>query len=334
MRIDARTHNRTDARRALRRVLCRIAVPLCVCASVRPSAAQDNPAFRNAVQLAAEGRGDSARRIIALELAKAKTGDPAYVEALYWRGRLAASGDSAERDLRRVAIEYSTSRWADQALLQLVQLAMAAGNSPGALQLAERLRNDYPTSTLRGRAALWAGRAAFEVGDPATACALLDSARTESASDIEFLNQVAFYRSRCGAVIAAPRPDTTHPAAPPAPGGAGDTARPAAPGQLAAAPVVATPIATKPAGAESTAAAAPHRAAPFEVQVTATRTSRTAQSVLTRVTRSGEHARIVKGADGYLRVRAGPYATEREAAAAATRIMKALGGHPFVAPVP
>jgi hypothetical protein len=261
---------------------------------------------------------------VALELAKAKPGDPAYVEALFWRGRLAASGDSAELDLRRVAIEYSTSRWADQALLQLAQLAMAAGNGPGALQLAERLRADYPTSTLRGRAALWAGRAAFEMGDPATACALLDSARSESAGDVEFLNQVAFYHGRCGGQAAPPPPDTTHAAAPPAPRGPGGTAPAAAPAQGS--------TAVKPAHAESVAAPAPRRAPQFEVQVTATRASGTAQAVLARVTRSGEHARIVKGADGYLRVRAGPYPTEREASAAAARLKKALGGRPYVVP--
>ncbi len=311
MRRAAPPHGRVDARRVFRRALWRLAGLLWLGAAVRPCAAQDNPALRNAVQLAAEGRGDSARRIVALEMAKAKPGDPAYVEALYWRGRLAQSGDSAERDLRRVAIEYSTSRWADQALLQLAQLAMAAGNSPGALQLAERLRNDYPTSTLRAQAALWAGRAAFDVGDPVSACALLDSARNESAADVEFLNQVSFYRSRCGTVAVAPRADSAHAAAPPAARGPGDTAR-----------------------AESTAAPIPRPAAQYEVQVTATRTSGAAQAVLARVTRVGEHARVVKGADGYLRVRAGPYPTEREAVAAAARIEKALGGHPFVIPVP
>jgi hypothetical protein len=284
-----------------------VAVPLCACVAVPTLQAQDSPALRGAIQLAAEGRGDSARRIVAAELARAKPGDPAYVEALFWRGRLAATGDSAELDLRRVAIEYSTSRWADQALLQLAQLAMAAGNSPGALQLAERLRNDYPTSTLRGRAALWAGRAAFEVGDPATACALLDSARTESAGEVEFLNQVAFYHGRCAGLAAPAPPDTTRTAAPSA-------------------------TAVKPARAESVAAPAPHHAPQFEVQVTATRASGTAQSVLARVARSGERARIVKGADGLLRVRAGPYPTEREAAAAVTRLKKAVGGHPFVVP--
>jgi cell division septation protein DedD len=300
-----------------------IAALLCVGVSVRPCAAQDNPALRAAVQLAAEGRGDSARRIVALELAKTTPGAPAYVEALYWRGRLAATGDSGERDLRRVAIEYSTSRWADQALLQLAQLAMAAGNSSGALQLAERLRSDYPTSALRGRAALWAGRAAFEAGDPATACALLDSARSEAAGDVEFLNQVAFNRSRCNGLVLAPPPDTARPAAPASPRGPGDSARAAA----------ATPGATRPARTESTAAAAPHRAA-FEVQVAATRARGTAQAALDRLTRGGEHAHLVTGTDGYLRVRAGPYATEREATAAATRIGKLLGGHPFVVPVP
>jgi len=289
-------------------VVATVVAALCVAASTRASMAQDNPALRTAVQLAAEGRGDSARRIVAAELAKAKPGDAAYVEALYWRGRLAVSGDSAERDLRRVAIEYSTSPWADQALLQLALLALAAGNSPAALQLAERLRSDYPTSALRGRAALWAGRAAFEVGNPAAACALLDSARTEEAADVEFLNQVAFYHGRCAGVAAAPPADTTG-AAPPA--AATDTARGA----------------VRP---ESTSAGRP--VPRFEVQVTATRSSRTAQALLNRLTGAGQPGRLVKGSDGLLRVRVGPFATEAEAAAAAARLKRTVGGHPFVVP--
>ena len=319
MNLGVLEHGGTGARRV--RLAGLLSVLLCVCASVHAVVAQDNPALRAAVALAAEGRGDSARRIVAAELAKARPGDPAYIEALYWRGRLASSGDSAESDLRRVAIEYSTSRWADQALLQLSQLALAAGNGAGALQLAERLRGDYPTSALRGRAALWAGRAAFDLGDPATACALLDSARTESAGDVEFLNQVAFYHGRCSALPPAAPADTAHSAAP-APKPSSDSAHPAA-GPAGGA--------VKPA-AESAGAQSPRPAAQFEVQVTATRTSRAAQSAEARVTHSGEHARIVKGADGLLRVRAGPYATEQAATAAAARLKKALGGHPFVVP--
>lgn len=285
-------------------------------AAVAPAAAQDNPAIRAAVQLAAEGHGDSARRVVAAELAKARPGEAAWVEALYWRGRLAASGDSAEADLRRVAIDFSNSKWADQALLQLSQLAMAAGNSTGALQLAQRLRSDYPGSPLRSRAALWAGRAAFDVGDPVTACALLDSARTEAAGDVEFVNQVGFYRSRCaaprqpGAAPTSPSPDSAK-----AP--AADTAR-----RPSAKPdsVVAPPP--------------PARAPQFEVQVTATRSRSQAQSVVHRVERSGDRGRIVTGKDGYLRVRAGPYASRREADAAVVRLRRLLGGRPIVVPAP
>lgn len=299
----------TRRRTGVRVFALALAVPVGAAAATRPSPAQDSPALRAAVQLAAEGRGDSARRIVATELARARPGDAAYVEALYWRGRLAVSGDSAERDLRRVAIEYSTSPWADQALLQLAQLALAAGNPASALQLAERLRSDYPTSALRGRAALWAGRAAFETGDAAAACTLLDSARSESPGDVEFLNQVAFYRGRC-AGVPPPRVDTATPSAP-APGAASDSARPAA----------------RP---ESTSATRP--VARFEVQLTATKSSRTAQDLLRRLTASGQPGRIVTGQDGLLRVRAGPFATEAEASAAAVRLQRSFGGHPFVAP--
>lgn len=318
MKPDARRHGRTGAR-AVARLAAALAVPLCVCASVRPAHAQQNPVIKAAVQLAASGQGDSARRLVAAELAKARPGDPAYVEALYWRGRLAASGDSAESDLRRVAIEYSNSPWADQALLQLAQLAMAAGNGAGALQLAERLRNDYPTSTLRAQAALWAGRAAFEVGDPASACALLDSARAEAPADIEFLNQVTFYRSRCAVVESLQRADTAAPK--PAPGAApADTTRQAAPAPAPAAPARAAVPAPSPTPPPPQ----------YQVQVRATRSDRIARDIVARVTRAGLHARIEKGDDGIFRVRVGPYATEREATGVVARLRRLLGGHPFV----
>jgi cell division septation protein DedD len=304
----------TDAR-ALR-VACAFTVPLCLCAFAPPAPAQDNPAIRAAVQLAAEGHGDSARKVVAAELARARAGSPDYIEALFWHGRLATSGDSAENDLRHVALDYSTSKWADDALLQLAELAMAAGNPTSALQLVERLRGDYPGSALQPRAALWGGRAAFDLGDPVAACALLDSARTEGADDIEFENQVAFYRSRCtAAVLQARSPSDTA-----APAGADTTRRPAA----------------APARAESAAARVPSppRAAQFEVQVAAVRSRTQAQSITRRVERSGERVRIVTGHDGLLRVRAGPYASRKDADAAAARLRRLLHGHPIVVSVP
>jgi cell division protein FtsN len=255
---------------------------------------------------------------VAAELARARVGDPAYVEALYWRGRLATSGDSAVQDFRRVAIEYSTSRWADQALLQLTQLALAAGKPAEALEDARRIRSDYPQSTVRSRAAMWAGRAAFEAGDPVAACASLDSAKQEAAGDIELVNQIAYYRSRCPAALAAAPP--TGPAVPAradTPAARADTAR----GGARAGGVVPP---TAPAS----------RPQQFEVQVTATRSSRSAHAMLERVKRAGLNGRIVAGADGYQRVRAGPFSTRRDAEAAAERLRRTVGGHPLVVPAP
>lgn len=268
---------------------------------VRTLLGQDLPAVRTAIQLAAEGRGDSARRLVEAELARARPGESAYVEALYWRARLATFGDTAERDLRRVAIEFSTSRWADDALLQLAQLAMAAGNPASALALAQRLRSDYPGSEQRSQAALWAGRAAFEVGEPRTACALLDSARVEAGNDVEFVNQIAFHSMRC--------------AGPTLSGSPSDSASPA--------PVSPTPdpLATPPPR-------------PFEIQVVAARTERAARDVAARLTRQGYQARVVAGADGFHRVRVGPYPTVEAAEAAARQVRRVVGGAPFVVRAP
>lgn len=259
--------------------------------------AQDNPAIREAISLAGDGRGDEARRIVAAELSRTRPGEPPYIEALYWRARLTAAGDSAERDLRRIAIEFPTSRWAPDALLQLTQLAMAAGNPVSAFALAERLRSDYPDSDLRPQAAFWAGRAAFDLGEARAACALLDTARTEGAADIEFTNRVTFYRGRCG-VLPVPT----------------DTAR-------------ATPA---PSRQPTAAPSAPASAGHFFVQVAAVRTDREEQGALRTLRAAGFEGRVVTGNDGFRRIRVGGYATEAEALSAARQLRPVVGGRPFV----
>jgi hypothetical protein len=277
------------------------AIPLLVAllaAGAVSAGAQDNPAIREAIRLAAAGRGDEARRIVAAELSGAIPGDPVYVEALYWRARLTAVGDSAERDLRRVAIEFPSSPWAPAALLQLAQLAMAAGNPASAFALAERLRSDYPDADLRPQAAFWAGRAAFDLGETRGACALLDSARTEGAADIEFVNRVAFYRSRCAALPAAFPVPADSPSRAPVPPRT-DSAR------------------TAPAGR-------------FAVQVAAVRTEQQEQHVLRTLRAAGYEGRVVVGNDGFRRIRVGAYATEAEALSAVRLLRPIVGGRPFV----
>ena len=288
--------------------------------AARPARPQDNPALQEAVRLAGEGRGDEARRLVAAELAKARVGDSAYVEALYWRARLAVTGDSAEHDLRRIVIEYPSSRWADDALLQLTQLAMAAGNPTSAFALAERLRSDYPGSELRAQAALWAGRAAFDLGDARGACALLDSARIEGGSDVEFANRVAFYRARCSV-----QPPAQPPGAPPGqPPSRPDSAR------TSAAAARGNPAPPAPAVSAASPAAAPPVTGTFAIQVAAVKTQAEAQRVMRRITGAGLSGHVVSGSDGLRRVRVGAYASDSEARAALPAVRRALGGRPYV----
>jgi cell division septation protein DedD len=295
-----------------------VALPPCL-------TAQSLPAVRSAIQLAAEGRGDSARRVLEGALSHARAGDSTYVEILYWRARLAPAGESAARDLRRIVVEHGNSAWADDALLQLAQLATAGGNPAGALEYTARLRGDYPGSDLRARAALWGGRAAFDVGEMRTACALLDSARTEGADDVEFLNQVAFYRARCtAAALAGPmRPAT---AAPDARVLSVDTT-PAA----AASPSPTTTAAGATALPRPGATAA---ARGFDVQVTAARSERAAQDMVRRLARAGHRARIVQAAGDVFRVRLGPFNTSMAADSAARAAQRVVGGSPFVVRLP
>ena len=285
--------------------------------------AQDTSAIRVAAQLAAEGNSDSARALLNGVLAHTRPADPSYAQALYWRARASTYADSAERDLRRVALEFSTSAWADSALLQLSQLALAAGNPASSFELASRLRSDYPTSGLRPAAALWGGRAAFEVGQPRTACALLDTARAEGAADVEFMNQVTFYRSRCTAQLLAPppaqqaRPDTTR-------GSTGAAATALQPTPATPAGAIAAP---PPAQRESVATQR------YEVQAAAASSEAAARDAIRKLTRAGLHARALAGGR-YRRVRVGPFASRAEADAALRTVRRVLGGSPFVVRVP
>jgi cell division septation protein DedD len=305
-------------------------------AAVAPASAQSSPALQAAMRLSAEGRTDSAKRVVAAVLARARAGDTLYIEALYVRGRL-GTVDSAERDLRRVAIEYSTSRWADDALLQLAQLGLASGNASQALTFAQRLRGDYPGSELRAPAALWAGRAAFETGDPVTACALLDSARAESAADIELQNQVGFYRARCTTALlrshprAPPPDDTSGPVPAPTPAPAPPTAAPR-PGVAPAAPVTPPHDTARPVAAPAPATPIPPAVASgeYEVQVAAARSDTAAQRIAARFTGAGMTARVLAGSDGYFRVRLGPYATLQAARDAALAARRFVADRPFV----
>ena len=160
---------------------------------------QGDPELLMAVQLASEGQADSARAIIRRRLATTPASNSLYPEILYAAGRVAGNADSAMLYLRRVSIEFSRSKWADQALLRLAQLAFATGDLTVARRAAERIVEDYPNSRVVADAAFWAGRAYFEQGDLEGGCRYLAHAEAAATQNVELANRIRYYRQRCAA---------------------------------------------------------------------------------------------------------------------------------------
>jgi hypothetical protein len=164
-------------------------------------AAQRDPELLRAVRLAQEGSGDSARAISSRILAATRPDDPKYPEALYASAVVSSSPRDRRLFLQRLAVEYSQSEWADDALLQLAQLDYAARDPAGTVRQVDRLLGDYPESPVRASAALWGSRAAFDVRDRERACRWSDLGLGAVGDDVELKNQLEFQRERCRALV-------------------------------------------------------------------------------------------------------------------------------------
>jgi septal ring-binding cell division protein DamX len=173
-----------------------------------------DPRLQTAIDLAQSGRADSARALVRRLLASLSPQDSVYPEALYVQGgMLAPDAATAATSLQRVAVEYGSSAWADDALLRLSQLYEAQNDPASAVQQVERLRRDYPGSPLLPRAEFVGARAAFDLRDAARACGYIRDAQAGAGDDVELQNQVAFYAARCPTPAAgAPTPDSAAPA--------------------------------------------------------------------------------------------------------------------------
>lgn len=177
-----------------------------VAGSGRPVAAQDfaDSTLRIAVRLVTEGQGDSARALVRARLAATPRSDSLYPEVLFAAGLVAEQLDSALAAFRRVGIEYSDSRWADDALLRTAQLTFAARDLTASRRATDRLLSDYPLSDVRAAAAYWAARVRLDQGDVSDACTFLRQAEAEAGEDVELANRARYYLQRC----AAPATDT------------------------------------------------------------------------------------------------------------------------------
>lgn len=181
-----------------------------------PVVAQSDARLKNAVQLAAEGLPDSATAIVNGLLAVTPVSDPLYPEILYTQGSIARTTTEMQRAFQKVAVEYPTSPWADDALLRLTQLDFAARNFAGSVRGAEQLRADNPSSSLIPAASYWAARAEFELGKTSEGCAWISRGIASAGDDVEARNRLEFLQGRCSGQpdTGAARPTTPTPTPP------------------------------------------------------------------------------------------------------------------------
>ncbi len=287
-------------------ILCLSIAPFAALSAQQSDSTSTDTTFLAAQRLVVEGRGQEGRAVIARELAAAPEGSPRYVEALYWRAALAATAADAERDYKRIIIEFPVSRRAESALIGLAQLELARGDRSQAMQHLERVVREHPTGPSRARASFWMARVHFDAGNFPRACARLeDSRRNTPAEAVEMRNQLEYYSQRCEGVDTTVVVRTTS--------AESTRAMPARPG------AVATPPAQRPPARGATA---------YTVQIGAYANRADADARHRQLSAQGQAPRVVK-VGALWRVRIGRYAS-RDAAAAAARSLKAKRIEAFV----
>ena len=317
---------------------------------VLPAQAQTDSRLVEAIRQAQEGRGDSARTRVRLLLASTSPTDTLYPQIIYTQAMVASDANEMQRQLQRVAVEYSSSSWADDALLRLVQLDYASGNLDGAARNLERIRLDYPGSALLPQASYWAARTYFDQKSPELACRWIAEGLAQARGNVELENQLSYLDHRCAGVranVALQNPSQPQPR----PGGDSGTgatpsgrsdsvtspltnAAPAAPDTTAATPVPQPPTPAQPQPELTSAPSPPVPAAGrFRIQITAVRTPATAEALASRLRRQGHTPVIVQDA-GLYKVRIGDYATKQDAVAALPALKAKLGASLFVVAEP
>jgi cell division protein FtsN len=346
-------------------------IALVICAALIPVGAQGvlpatDTIFRRAKKLVADGNGVAGRALVDSVLRGAAEGSAGYGDALYWRGALAETAADAERDYRRVIVEYPLSAYVDNALLAMADLETARGDRAGALLHLQRFVKEHATTApVRGTAALSAARLAFEQRDMRTGCAMVSAARVSTPStNVEARNQIDYLSTRCAGVDLAAVPVQTPATAPvstgQAPAQARDTsarvsrnapesqkAMPASPKNdtmktrekpvVATAPRSATAAASTAVAPTSTAVAPPPATAPraqaipreaYTIQLAAYNTRADAEQLVTKLKSKGVSARISGDAKPF-RVRLEFYPT-RQAAQSEVTALRARGIVGFV----
>jgi hypothetical protein len=246
--------------------------------------------FARARQLVTSGNGAAGRVLIDSVIAATTPDTPEYGEALYWRAALAATSADAERDYRRIVVEYPLSAHSGDALLQLAQLEVARGDRPPATTHLDRFLVENPQHPERARAGLLLVRLLFEQSEVPRGCSALRRALSDVPdSAVETRNQLQYYSPRCAAADANPASQLPLPVS-------GDTSR-----------------------TRHEASATPNKPGRYTLQVAALAKRSDAEALAKRLKARGIEVRIV-GASKPFRIRIGRYETRAAAAAAAKQL--------------
>jgi cell division septation protein DedD len=267
--------------------------------------------FARARQFAAAGKHAEAHRIADSLLATIAPASNAYGDALYGRATIAATSDDAERDYRRIIVEYPLAAHSGDALLQLAQIETARGDRAAATAHLQRFWRENAGHPARATAGLSLARLLFDQNEPLRACGVLADAKAAAAeNDIELRNQLNFSWGRCPTILAAARADSTARATAPADGGKT--------GRGAARP---DPARGKPAAPAARDTVNRAGKAKYTVQVAAYPTRAEAQQLTDRLVKQALDA-YMQGSQKPFRVRVGHYMTRAEATKAVTDLKK------------
>ncbi len=310
----------------------------------RPRPATDS-IFRRARRAVADGNGVAGRALVDSLQRAADPASPAYGDALYWHGALAPTAAEAERDYRRVIVEYPLAYYAEDALLAIAELEQARGDRAGALAHLQRYVKEYPSSAGRGVAALGAARLAFEQRDATLGCSMIAVARGAVAvADLELRNQVEYYGRQCTAPAGtATAPATRAAPVTATPANVPPVSAPAATASVAGAPPanvppvnvtrsqpapVAAPAPARPTTPRPVAPQAERSRRMYTIQLAAYDTRPPAEQLVRRLAQRSVKARV-SGTTKPFRVRLDYYRTRQEASAAVAGL-KARGIIGFV----
>ena len=156
------------------------------------------PVFVRAQQMVVSGQDSAGRAVIDSVVRATPEETPRYAEALFWRATLSKTAAGAERDYRRIVVEYALSPRAPESLFRLAQLEMTRADRAGARAHLERLQREYPTGTVSARGSALLAQLAFRDGDDVVGCSAVAAARAGLATnDVELRNQLDYYGPRC-----------------------------------------------------------------------------------------------------------------------------------------